>query len=110
MNPENPPAREPRLTEHGRKRGKERAGLAPGALKRTACKALADGLKPRDTTGSLRRYLDKISIEHLGSHPRVHADHIFIFGADSSLITVLQLPREYRKSAASARKKKGGEA
>lgn len=109
MIPKDPHAPEPHLTEHGRRRGKERAGLAPGALKRAACKALAEGLKPRDTTGSLRRYLDKISIEHPGKHPRVHADHIFIF-ADSDLITVLHLPHEYRKSAASARKKKGGEA
>jgi hypothetical protein len=108
VNPLNNPAPEPRLTEHGRKRGKERAGLAPGALRRAAGKALAEGLKPRDTTGSLRRYLDRISIEHPGKHPRVHADHIFIF-ADSDLITVLHLPHEYRNSAASARKKKGGE-
>ena len=109
MTPDPHATPEPRLTDHGRKRGKERAGLAPGALKRAAGKALAEGLKPRDTTGSLRRYLDKISIEHPGKHPRVHADHIFIF-ADSDLITVLHLPHEYRKSAASARKKKGGEA
>ncbi len=106
MHDETPP-----LTDHGRARGKERAGLSRRALERTACRALAEGVQPRDAAGSLRRYLDKISIAHPGKRPRVHGQHVFIFGRNDALVTVMELPHEYRRAAASAlakRRRKGG--
>ncbi|WAC18882.1 hypothetical protein OVA24_16750 [Luteolibacter sp. SL250] len=98
-------SKEVHLSEHGEARGKERVGLNAKALRRTAAKARAEGLRPTDTNGRLRRYLDKISIEHPGRHPRIHGEHIFIFAA-STLITVLNLPHEFRNAAAKARRKK----
>jgi hypothetical protein len=101
MSEESPP-----LSHHGAARGKERAGLDRRALERTAGKALSHGLRPRDTTGSLRRYLDRLSIAHPGKHPRVHASHVFVFGSNDVLVTVMELPHNYRRSAASALKKR----
>lgn len=102
-------AKEIRLSEHGEERGKKRAGLNHRALKRAAGKALAEGLRPADVAGGLRRYLDKISIQHPGRHPRISGDHIFIF-AESTLITVLHLPHEFRNAAAKARRRLSSQA
>ncbi len=101
-------SKEIRLSEHGEERSKKRAGLDGRALKRTAAMARADGLRPTDTRGQLRRYLDNLCIEHPGRHPRIHGGHIYIF-AESTLITCLHLPREFRNAAAKARRTKSPE-
>ena len=95
----------PPLTSHGRKRGKERCGLNAKALERTAAVALADGLHPKHTNGRLRRYLDGLSIGHKGTRHRVHSNHIYCFGGEDVLITVLELPHAFRNAAARALKK-----
>lgn len=88
------------LTRHGRSRGKQRVGLNENALMRTAAIARSEGLHAKDTAGSLRRYLDKLMITHKGRVPRIHSGKIFVFGSDNVLVTVLELPHQYRRAAA----------
>ena len=96
---------DPILSDHGTRRGKERAGLDRRALERTAGRALSEGLDPQETSGSLRRYLDKLSAVHRKTL-RVLGNHIFVFGSRRVLVTVLELPHEFRRAAASALKKR----
>lgn len=93
------------LTHHGIQRGKERAGLDKRALEKTAAKAREDGLVAGDCSGRLRRYMDKMLIEHKGAKCHIHGNHIYCFRGDV-LITVLDLPHEHRKAALSAGKKR----
>lgn len=96
---------QPDISHHARERGKQRAGLDAKALERTAAKALQDGLHAHETTGRLRRYLDAIAREHKTT-PRVHGNHVYFFGRENCLVTVIELPHEHRKSAASTLKKR----
>lgn len=96
---------DPILSHHGTRRGKERAGLDRRALERTAAKALQAGLHPKETAGALRRYLDGQAMQH-GKRLRVLGNHIFVFGSRHVLVTVLELPHEFRRAAASALKKR----
>lgn len=98
---------QPPITEHAARRAKERLGLNRRALGRLAASALEDGLKVGDTRGTLRRYLEGKMILHPDCYPRIHGCHVFIFGDAAALITVWGLPHEFRRSAESARKKKG---
>jgi hypothetical protein len=100
--------RNPPLTHHGRKRGKERAGLDAKALQRTAAKALNVGLRPDETKSALRRYLDGLANGFPGCMQRIHGNHIFCFAGRGVLNTVYWLPREHRKAAAAALQKRGG--
>ena len=93
------------ITRHAEERGKQRAGLSPEALARTAAKALTHGIKPAQTAGKLKRYLDGKAIEH-GARPIVHGNHVFIFTTADVLVTLWELPHEFRKAAASALSKR----
>lgn len=93
------------VSYHAQERGKKRAGLDKDALARTAAKALKSGLVASEAKGSLRRYLDHLGAEH-HTTPRIHGNHVFIFGREDCLVTVLELPHEHRQAAASAFKKR----
>ncbi len=94
------------ITHHGFKRGKQRAGLDARAMKNTAEKAWENGVRPSETTGRLKRYLDAQAINHK-CIPRIYGNQIYCFGKEAVVITVLHLPQEYRGAAASALKKRG---
>lgn len=101
-------AEQPPITEHARDRAKERLGLNLRALRRLASSALEHGLGQSDTRGALRRYLDGKAMLHPGCFPKVYGCHVFIFGTENALITVWELPHEFRRSAENARAKRGG--
>jgi hypothetical protein len=81
----------PHVTVHAHERGRERLGLSRAAVERTAAIALRDGITRGETSGSLRRYLDAIVIEHgKGFNLRLHGHQVYIFEGQV-LITILQL-------------------
>lgn len=96
---------QPDISHHAKERGKQRAGLDAKALERTASIALEKGISAGETAGSLRRYLDGVAREHKTT-PRIHGNHVFFFGRDNCLVTVIELPHAHRKSAASTLKKR----
>ena len=95
----------PAITDHARGRAKERLGLNLHALERLVVAALEKGLRPADTRGALRRYLDGEALKD-NARPVVYGCHVFIFGAAWALVTVFELPHEFRRSAENARAKK----
>jgi hypothetical protein len=106
------------ISGHARERAKERLGLTGKAVEKAALKAYEDGLQPYDTTGTLKRYLDKLTITHGRGGLHIHADHIYVFERNLKrglnlpwvLITILHLPQELRRAAIDAAKKRKREA
>lgn len=97
-----------RITHHGFHRGKERCGLDAKAMERTAPKAWAEGLKPADLAGRVRRWLDGMGMEHKGVY-RIYGHHVFCFTPDAVLVTVLTVPVAHRGAIAAAMRKRGPE-
>ena len=68
-------------------------------------KAKTEGVERRETTGSLRRYLDKLYYyNNSTSDVYVWSEKIYIF-VDQALITVLNLPTRYKSTANSLGRK-----
>jgi hypothetical protein len=85
----------PRLTDHSRIRAGERCGWTPSTLQRMAPRILAEGIGRTATSGSLRRYLDKLVITHgKGDNLRLFGHDTFIFQGEV-LITVMHLPARW---------------
>ncbi len=91
------------LTNHSIDRAKERCGWNRCALERMADKALESGISQKDVSGRLRRYIDKHSIQHPGHRSFIHGNVVFVF-AGVTLITVLDLPKEFQRAAKASRK------
>jgi len=84
------------VTRHARKRGKERMGLSLAAVERMADMALMKGIKHSETTGAFRKYLDRLFMaDGKANVAWIYAETIFLFYKET-LITVLNLPKEYR--------------
>lgn len=90
---------DPIVSKHAKLRGKERAGLNKQALARTAAAALERGLRSEELNGKLRRYIDALQIGH-ATTLRIHGNHIFAFGRENCLVTVMELPHAHRNAAA----------
>ena len=88
------------------KRIKERCGLPKKAVERSATLALQKGLSHKESTGSLKRYFDYLFLSHKkGSNIRLYGNHVYIF-TQNSLVTVLPLPNEHKKSLLKAFEKR----
>lgn len=93
---------DPRPTQHAIERAKERLGWNEATLRRMLPKVVARGVDYRDTRGKLRRYLDgQACLHHKGNATRIHGHHIFVMQGEV-LVTVYELPKEFRNAAASA--------
>ncbi len=92
----------PILSNHASERMDERVGLAPKAARRHAAKALTEGIATAATRGPLRRWLNgrETDPKHHHCFCRIYGDHVFLFGRDSVLVTVLFLPHEFRGAVA----------
>ena len=85
------------VTNHARKRIKERAGVGKKACQRLAVNAVERGINREQLTGSVRRYLDKLYFSHEDcSDIIVYAGKVFVF-VKSILVTVMHLPSKYIK-------------
>lgn len=83
------------LTEHSIERAKERLSLRRLSLQRLAERAFKSGKKRKECGGKLLKYLKRFDKE-----VRIYGDVIFVFTTykkEPSLVTVWQLPPEFRK-------------
>lgn len=86
------------VTKHAAERGDSRLGLRLGSLTRMAELALENGIKHSETSGSLKRYIDKLFLTHRnGSNIRIYGETVFIF-AGEILVTVLPLDNRHKKT------------
>lgn len=95
-----------RVTEHAEDRLGERVGLNKSSVERMANIALEKGISRNDTSGRLRRYLDKLFLSHdkIANNMKIYGQFIYIFN-EVTLITVLSLPNEYTKTVNKMRSK-----
>jgi hypothetical protein len=85
------------LTDHAIQRAKERLSLREESLARLANKAITEGIKHAETNGKLKRFISGLWSEgHAINNARVWGEVIFLF-RDRVLITLYQLPLEFRK-------------
>lgn len=86
-----------KVTEHSKKRGKERLGLNNKAFEKTALKALENGITHKEVKGKLNRYLNAEYLKHKKANAmRIYNEFIYFFQG-STLITVIPLPNCYKK-------------
>jgi len=85
------------ITEHAFDRAKERLSWNNKVLSKMAEKAFMEGIKHKDTKGTLNRYVTKLwfSYKHC-NNVRIYGENIFFF-CDNRLITLYQLPNYLRK-------------
>lgn len=85
------------VTNHARKRMKQRAGVGKKASYRLAANARERGVNRTQLTGSVRRYLDKLYFSHEDcTDIIVYAGKVFVF-VKTILVTVMNLPGQYIK-------------
>lgn len=84
------------ITDHGEHRVRERLGLKKKAVKRLAERALTEGATHGQFSGRMKRYLDRVFLDHRNaSNMRVLNGYLFLF-AGESLITCWALPPAFR--------------
>ena len=94
------------ITRHGDLRTRKRVGVNRSAVKKLARKALVNGVSRHDTHGSLRRYLDYLyHYNESAGNIRVWGEKVWIFTERNILITVLNLPQQYKNRANGIAKK-----
>ena len=94
------------ITNHSERRFKERTGLPKRLVTKKAIEALERGITHAETTGPLRKYYDKLYLDHkTANNIRVMHNMVYIFYFDV-LITVFPLPQSLRKTAAKIWRKK----
>tara|TARA_R110000851_G_scaffold324025_1_gene491082 strand:+ start:426 stop:722 length:297 start_codon:yes stop_codon:yes gene_type:complete len=86
------------LTNHAKKRFKERVGLPKRAIQRYANMAFSDGVCHGDVSGGAHRYLTCLFFKKkTATSLRVYGGFVYIFNG-TTLITVHDLPQKYRKT------------
>lgn len=93
------------VTDHAKQRTKERLGLSKRLAEKNAEKALREGIRHKDTTGGLHRYVESLYWKHqTANNIRIYCNYVYIFSY-SLLITVFALPQKYRKTTEKLRKR-----
>ena len=96
------------ITDHSRKRTKNRLGLSKKDTEKVANKALDFGITHADAKGNLRKYMDGLYLRYQnGNNNRVYNRKVYIFQG-MVLITILNLPHNLSALADSLQKKLGG--
>ena len=94
------------ITKHAKKRIRQRCGLSSRSIERLSDKILTVGLSYSDCTGLLKQWMgDTYSIENTANNMRIYGDKVYIL-REEVLITVLNLPSEYMKTATILQNKK----
>ena len=84
------------ISKHAKDRLKERCGIPKKAIERKVKIALEKGLKHKETSGSLRKYVSALYCkEKDGTNITLHDDMVYIF-TKTTLITVFHLPNKYK--------------
>lgn len=99
------------LTNHGKKRIKERAGLPKKAVQASVDRAYEEGLDRTEFSGSLRRYIDFLYYQEEDKHKhrntkiKIYGNMIYIFDR-MVLITTFPLPRKFLRKVETVKEKK----
>lgn len=94
------------VTKHAVRRTKERLGLPKRTSEKNAEKALKEGIRHKDTSGSLHRYIEALYWRNqTANNIRIYCNNVYIFH-DQTLITIFPLPQKYRKIAEKLRKER----
>lgn len=93
------PSDQVRVTDHAHDRIKQRLGLGKSAHQRAAENAMVRGRIRTTFSGRLRRYLDGAQDWYQSGELIIYGGFVWVF-AGLSLVTVYQLPVEYRALAA----------
>ena len=83
------------ITQHAYDRARERLGLNKKSFKKMVERALISGRKVNTFKGTIKKYLDKLSITYKTS-PVVYGEYILFFVGEK-LITTYQLPSTLKK-------------
>lgn len=87
------------VTEHAKKRLKERNGLNNKSIDRIAEKALNEGIRHNQTKGNLNKWVSSLFFRNMAaSNIRLYGDKAYLFTKDDRLITVLQIPHSLTKN------------
>lgn len=93
------------ITKHGEKRIRERSGINKKAVERIVQKAYDVGFTREDTTGQLKKWIDRIYEKNLpANRVRIYGDNMYLF-ANEYLITMIQIPNELRKNIKNGQKR-----
>lgn len=92
------------VTKHAKQRMKKRCGLNEKSADRMAKVALEKGLRHKDLTGNLKKWVDRLYFyNETANNIRLYGDKAYIFHGDK-LITVIQIPHNLVKEADKLRK------
>lgn len=95
------------LTKHARERFSDRTSIKRSAAERNAERAFEHGVDRVEVSGGLRRYLDrKFYSRECGRLLKVYCGYVYIFGLNGELITMFEVPVEFRKRAMEIYKKR----
>lgn len=83
------------ITRHAFLRAKERLGLSQDAFRRIAAMAFCYGMPGEKTKGRLYNFIHAKAENHPNNVVMLYGENLFVF-KDEHLITVYQLPRDFR--------------
>ena len=87
------------ITNHAFERAKERLRWNNKVLIKMANKSFFDGIKHKDTNGKLNKYITKLWYDYKHcNNIRIYGENLFFF-TDNKLITLYQLPNEFKAHA-----------
>ena len=87
------------VTRHATRRTKERVGLPKRIAEKNADKALQEGIRHKETSGGLHRYIEALYWKNrTANNVRIYCGNVYIFH-NETLITIFPLPQKYRKTA-----------
>lgn len=85
------------VTEHAKRRLKERNGLNSKSIDRIAEKALNNGIRHNQTKGRLCKWVTSVFFRNTNiNNIRLYGDKAYLFD-DEKLVTVLQIPQSLTK-------------
>lgn len=88
---------EVKITEHAFDRAKERFRLNQSAFKKLVERAYLQGVRHRDTSGRLKKYLDMLYMKHqTANNIRIYGLIVYLF-CNNTLVTVIHLPNDMKK-------------
>ena len=88
-----------KITEHAKQRTKERLGVSKKIADKVAEKALEYGIKHSQAKGNLKKYIDKLYLQHRNANNiRVYNRKVYLFKG-TVLITVINLPNNLISTA-----------
>jgi len=86
------------VTNHAKKRLKERNGFSKNTAERMADKAFKEGIKHSETKGSLNRWVTNLYfMNESANNIRLYGDKAYIFCGET-LVTVIQIPANLMKN------------